>query len=804
MKRNVLLLAGILILALVVLVPSCRKEIYTDKDALAAMKEAQKYKNDLEKELLALELTNQLQLDGLRSQLTLKEYQTMDSLQKIGGKTSVSIQVYDITGNTTAMDGFSVTVNQNGAANTLTTDANGFVVFPDFMYGSSSIVVTKTGFARASGIMSIGSSSMNRQQAVLVPVFPTESATAKISGTLTAQLDLTTEAPEAVKDGIISINFTNIWNILNNPNSSLDETYGLAGIIYDGGFMQTVKTGADGKYEFSIPKTKNNIGYDFSVSTIQKKQKLLFGDYPVRLDTMRLDSVPVYFGYDSWSSAIWDGNQIGYQYYDGWGALVSEFPGLNINIEAPTGGQTPTAPASISWAHNDSTVVTWSFSKFASGDGGQEFTNITQAPVFEFDQDLSKVQVVTPTAGALNIVNGKLISMYMTNGGSYKEYGRATGKIIPTQNTGTKFKFLEQLTTDDATNWSEDTTYQTAVAKASVILHNGVVKVAFKTNNDWVTDFTRKGKGYTAVPNVSFTLNTPLTGDSVLTQSNLRVNLLAGGGLSIDTLVLSKYTSTTGFSITAQPDFATFKRDGVMHGGNHYVIATPTTTYKVDLLNGLKIADGGLGYKTAPKVRIQNYAAKQGTTNSWTKQTIAEAATTIDASGRIIAVADPVMVDNFKIQETWAGLFNNQNEVSVPANVDGLAQAWARATVDPYGSIIRVQLYDEFSEEWRTDVYGANYVSGQGYVTIPKITVTPVGKISVTEPAVLQAVVNTDGRISDIIIVDGGKGYDVKNNANALSYPGDLNDYLETNGSSDFVYNINLGSGWHGDPNDIF
>jgi hypothetical protein len=230
------------------------------------------------------------------------------------------------------------------------------------------------------------------------------------------------------------------------------------------------------------------------------------------------------------------------------------------------------------------------------------------------------------------------------------------------------------------------------------------------------------------------------------------------------------------------------------------------TTYKVDLLNGLKIADGGLGYKTAPKIRIQNYASKQGTTNSWTKQTIAEAATTIDASGRIINVADPVMVDNFKIQENGSGTFLYQNEVTVPTDVNGLAQARARATVDAYGTITSVLLYNESPnyEEWLTTAYGGNYVSGQGYVTIPKITVNPVGKTSVTKPAVLQAVVNGNGRISNIIIVDGGKGYDVRNHPNALQYPGGLNDYLETNGSSDFVYDINLGSGWHGDPNDIF
>jgi hypothetical protein len=572
MKRNILLLVGILILTSVVLVPSCRKEIYTDKDALEAMKEALKYKNDLEKEILALGLTNQLQLEGLRSQLSMKEYQTMDSLQKIGGKTAVSIQVYDITGNTTAMDGFSVTVNQNGQAKTLTTDANGFVVFPDFMYGSSSIVVFKTGFARASGIMAIGNSYMNNQQAVLVPVFPTESSTAKISGTLKAQLDLTTEAPEIVQDGIISLNFNYLWDLMGNPNSSIDADYGLVGLIYDGGFMQTVRTGADGKYEFKIPKTKYNIGYNFSVSTVQKKQKLLLGDYPVRLDTMKLDSVPVYFGYYPWASAVWDGD-IGYSYNHG---NFNEFTGLNINIEAPAGGQTPTAPATINWAHNDSTVVMWSFSKFAFGDGSSEFTHITQTPVFDFDQDLSKVEVVTPTAAALNIVNGKLISLYMTNGGTYKEYGRATGKIIPTQNTGTKFKFLEELSDDDAYNWSEDTLYQTAYAEATVILHGGKVKVAFDMSNDMTGH--RKGKGYTAVPNVLFRLQTPVTGDSALTQANLKVNLLTGGSLSIDTLVLSSnYTSLTGFGVVANPIFSTYKKDGLMQNYyvNHWVTAIP-------------------------------------------------------------------------------------------------------------------------------------------------------------------------------------------------------------------------------------
>jgi len=128
-KINVFLLAGILFLAILVLIPSCKKEIYTDADALAAMKEGLKYKNDLAKELATLELTNQLQLEGLRSQLSIKEMLAADSLNRIGAKTTVSVQVMDVTGTTANMSGFSVTVNQSGNATTLTTDANGLVVF---------------------------------------------------------------------------------------------------------------------------------------------------------------------------------------------------------------------------------------------------------------------------------------------------------------------------------------------------------------------------------------------------------------------------------------------------------------------------------------------------------------------------------------------------------------------------------------------------------------------------------------------------------------------------------------------------
>lgn len=807
-KHNFVVAAGIFMLAAMVIISSCRKEIYTDEDALAAMKEAIKYKNDLEKELMALQLTNQLQLEGLRSQLSIKEMRSADSLQRVGTKVDVTIQVQDVTGNSANMSGFSITTNQGGVAKTLTTDANGFVVFPDCISGTASFVVSKTGYARASGILILGDtwSELNTQQAVIVPVFPTDASTAKISGVLTAQLDLLTEAPEPVKGGILSINFKDVFEMIENPNSTLGtniDNFGLAGLVYDGGFMQTVKTGADGKYQFLIPKTKQDITYKLSVSTIQKKQKLLFGDYPNKLDSMRVDSLPVYFGYQPDGDPHFD--YITYYYNYG---STQYFPGVNVTIEAPTGGQAPTAVADIDWAHNDSTVVTWSFTKFAFGDGSDEFTSITQAPVFDFDPVPSKIKVITPTAGAVNIVNGKLVSLYMTNGGTFKEYGRfwgSLGNIAPTQNTNTRFKFFEQLAIE------EPATYKTAIADASVVLDAGRVKVTFKMDDDGVT---RPGKGYTAVPNVIFRLQTPNTADSVLTNANLKINLLTGGGLSIDPIILDDwYTSTTGFSVVAEPDFGTFRRNGVLKGGNDYVTVLPTTTFKVDLLNGFKIKDGGLGYTSAPKVRVENYAYKQGTSNVFARMTIAEATTTIDAQGRIIAVSDPVMTDNLVIDYWNDGSRNRWDYdmvstypefISVPALVTGLTQARARAMVNEFGTITGILLYNETESQWLSSAYGSSFISGKGYVNIPKVKVIPVGKTSVTKPAILQAVVNNAGRINNIIIVDGGKGYDVTNNVNAMSWPPDLEEKIKTNGSSDFVYDIYMGSGYHGPASGIF
>jgi hypothetical protein len=793
MKKRLLLIAGILMLAIVMLVPSCRKEVYTDEDALAAMKEGLKYKNDLEKELMTLQLTNQLQMLGLEAQLTMKERRFADSLDKVGAKVTVSIQVQDVTGNTTDMSGFTVTSNQMGIAKTLTTDANGFVLFPDCVSGTASFVVTKAGFARAAGILLLGEVYENSQQAVVIPVFPTTAATSKISGVLSAQLNLLTEAEEPVKDGILSLSFEDVFDMLQNPNSTFHSLnqLGIAGLVYDGGFMQTVKTGADGKYEFLIPKTKQNISYKLAVSTIQKKQKLLFGDYPNKLDSIRVDSLPVYFGYNS--------NGEPFQDEVGFSASGNNIPfaGVNIKIDAPTGGQTPTAEANIKWAHHDSTLVTWSYSKFAFGDGWDELTNITQAPVFSYEPyDEDKVVVETPTAGVVNIVNGKVVSLNMTNGGLYKEYGRNWyyGLLYPTQASTPVFKFFEQLAIE------EPSTYKVAQATGSIVLEDGKVKVVF--------NFTEPGRGYTAIPNVRFRLHTPNTADSVLTNSNLKVNLLPDGAISIDPVVLDDYyTSTTDFWVLEQPRIGTFKRNGEIKNGNYYISTNPSITYKVDLLNGFKIMDGGLGYKTAPKVLVKNYVRKQNTTGSFEYLTVAEATTTIDASGRIISVSDPVMLDNFEFERDWYGdhySFYSDNEVSAPVDVLGLANAHARAIVDENGTISQVLLYNEsYDTGWRLPFW-ANYYSGKGYTTTPNVKVTPVGKTTVAKQAILKAQVGPDGRIYNILIVDGGRGYDVVNNDNAMNYPDDLSNYITTNGSSDFVYNINMGSGWHGPASEIF
>lgn len=828
-KRFAFILAGILFLAISVLMPSCKEEIYTDEEALAAMKEGLKYKNDLQKELAALNLTNELQLLNLQSQLSIKEMKVSDSLARVGTKTVLSIVVKDVTGMTSDMTGFSVSVNQSGVMKTLTTDANGLVVFPDCISGYATFVVTKTGFARATGVLQIWGADYYKettQQAIFVPVFPTDGPVAKISGTLTAQLDMLTEAKELFPGGVVSLNFDDIRDAFDLPNSDLDPDFGIIGIVYDGGFMESVKTGTDGKYEFKVPKTKNQIEYRLAVSTVQKKQKLLYGGSQYlyntnKLDTMRVDSLATFFGYWPWYSYPVN-DYIGYTYNYGNGAT---FPGVNLTIDPPSGPNTPTSAASIGWAHNDSTVVTWSFTKF-SYNSNNEWTRITQAPVFVYTPyDKTKVTVVTPTAGVVDITNGKLNSLYMTNGGVYKEYGRSfspNGTVAPTQAQAPVFKFFEQLATEDMVNWAKDTTYQTALAvNAAPVLNQGKVKVPFTVN--------RKGKGYTAKPNAEFKLRiqTPGTGsgdtgdggtDSTYTY-NLSVNLTATKVMSIDTLVLpSTVTKIAQVHVLQSPIISTvlYANSNIwLTQGNYGPInIDATTTWKVDLTNGLKIYDGGLGYPTAPKVRIQNYARKEGTTGSHVLQTIAEAPTTLDAEGRIINVGDPVMLSNFQIQSNsfWNGTyneyrFNTTNSVSVPAEVNGQVQAYARAVVDMYGTITGVMLYNEDvnNNEWFSNAYlGSNYVSGKGYLTIPKIKVTPVGLTTVAKPAVLQAVVNSAGRISNILIVDGGKGYTVRNDPKASEEPDYLVNWIYTNGSSDIVYNIDLGTGWHGNPIEIF
>jgi len=814
-KRFAFILAGTLFLAISVLMPSCKEEIYTDEDALAAMKEGLKYKNDLAKELLDLQLTNQMQIMNLQSQIDKREWMFSDSLNRIGGKTSVNVQVSDVTGMTTDMSGFDVTVNQSGTAVTLQTDANGLVVFPDVMQGAASVIVTKTGFVRTTGLMSITGVNENNQQTVFVPVFPTDAATAKIEGTLKAHLDLLKEEPDVVEGAIVSLKFNNVMNILTNPNSTIPVTSGLLGVLFDGGFMQSVKTGADGKYEFKIPKTKSTITYVLTVATLQKPQRLLFGDYPTRMDSIKLDTMNTWFGYyPSSSSPIYDNEYTGYEYDEGysWGSWAP-FAGVNISIDAPTGGQTPTAAADIDWVHNDSTLVTWSFTKFIYGNGVNEFTNITQAPKFVFEPNLSLVTVVTPTAGVVDITGGKLNSLYMTNGGLYKEWGRNTDAITPITFDDPEFKFFEQLSDEDVNGVvAGDTTYQTAIAvDGTPVLNQGKVKIPFT--------MTRRGVGYTAKPNFEFKvyLHTPATpgptNDSLytFTQADVNLNLLTGGKITVDTLVLpAVFKAVDQVNSTVAPVISTSKYNSTWQTESNYwtVTATASNTYKVDLLNGLKIKDGGLGYTTAPSVRIENYAKKQGTENYW-RQTVATAATTIDAEGRIISIAAPVMTDNLVIQPSGTTFAYNMyttyaNFISVPADVTGKVQAYARAYVNQYGTITDVLLLNEdnpLGKYWISTDYSGSYYSGKGYLSTPNVKVTPVGKTSVDKNAVLKAVVNTNGRISNIIIVDGGKGYDVKNN---LFNPDNLIRYIYTNGDSDAQYDIDMGSGYRGDIIDVW
>ena len=280
-----------ILIAFSLIFASCKSD-FTEKDLIALEKEKEKQKLDAE---LALEREKN------RHAIALEEKR--DQLARRGGIIAYSVLVFPAenasfnAGRTqAALDGFAVTVSQNGMSTTTTTNASGVASFGDLRAGRAVVSVTKSGYTSAGVEVDLtpasslnpgnDNSKITRSAGTRIPLFATSGAsTARITGIIEGEIDLTNDDREPLsgvtvtaKIDVSGQTFTKRYirpKLLSSATSTTagastadSNAYSAGRIItitYDDA-IQATTTGTTGQYTLEVPSSADGLPIVIDVS----------------------------------------------------------------------------------------------------------------------------------------------------------------------------------------------------------------------------------------------------------------------------------------------------------------------------------------------------------------------------------------------------------------------------------------------------------------------------------------------------------------------------------------------------------
>jgi len=252
-------------------------------------------------------LTKQEQVLDLESSLAQQQARTNDSLLHVGGVIRYSVLVYSANNSagkkehTSGLQGASVAMEQNGQIITLTTDANGQVVFPNARIGNVVVTVSMAGYTTLNYHTSLDPGAINfptttngttdlsnivRDVSTHAPIFALTGAAnmATIKGNATIDLDLTNVSREVVPAGTVVSAEINVTNTFKNLyfNDQTTTTNNSAGIIMQGSYesaISTATTDASGNYTLNVPASVDGLPIIVYFQDVIATQTLVFRGY---------------------------------------------------------------------------------------------------------------------------------------------------------------------------------------------------------------------------------------------------------------------------------------------------------------------------------------------------------------------------------------------------------------------------------------------------------------------------------------------------------------------------------------------
>jgi len=536
---------------------SCKKDEFTESDALKAQKDLLNYQDSIE--------------------------QVRDSLNHLGGIIQYSVSVVPVNGSgsflksahsTSGLNNAIVSVSQFGKVMVDTTGDSGIAVFYDLRVGTVSVNVRTTDYTSIDFIAEIlpeNDPNVNvyynvlRYAATMVPVFSLTEGTSTIKGQLTYESDLTNFAPEPADsiDVIAMIDVddaTFISNYFNQLNGSSLGKYNAE--IVQVAFTDLVAystTDANGNYSIEMPSTSDGLPIKLEVDDVAVDQQLLMNTVNGQKVT-GVQSIRTIFNSNLTS---------------GTASTVPTVPAAFVVFGDPTGtvAQQPDKAATANAVISESGIASIVINN--QGDG------YTQAPIVKITGDGEGAEAVA------FISDGKVTSITITNPGH--GYTNAGLTVTITDKEGSNATavpaFTYSITSYTMSNFGSG--YK-SVPQVTVNSSTGTGASAMAVMSGYIDEIkvTDQGSDYTCPPNViiSGSTGTDATATAVMTTYN-----------PVHSIELTDNFTTT-YSATPSVQINT-----ISTGSGATAIAQLATSGTIGEIN---LTDAGLGYTQAPAVLV--------------------------------------------------------------------------------------------------------------------------------------------------------------------------------------------------------
>ena len=739
------LLSGVIVATL--LIYSC-KDDFSEKDFLdmQAQQAASNHQYSMDEILYQAQLArssdsalavlqNMLSAELYMLQDSIKYQDALNQLRNAGLLLSWTIQVQE---NRTALDSVQVDIQTADLDNARTlsgvTDANGYVTFTDVTVGRNLVRLSKSGYMTANVAVEFTANQIStsytggtyvsvvvrRQESTILPVFSSSSSsTATIWGSVTADFDLTNNAPEAAVGTTVRANLESglIGSGLIYPDgtenpSSIGENSGASGNSGSAGnpnqrvLVYTVEgepnvgvatVDSTGHYKMIVPAVSDGMCVDMIWQSFKHsvKQAMRWNEATgMPLDSPMWVTVDRFFGPDAGNTAP-----------------VQFVPGAWAKFPAPTGGG---SGFGLTFTVNPRDLGTW-----VQGDdilGPNDINGYPTPNEDGFDQDDVHYRLANAGAG----------------------FTASPDIAVAAPTSGTAATMVAQM---DGEGFGVNITDGGAGYTAS---DNVTVAVYVRIGNDTfqIATFTYIAPGAGALPTGAI----DFVGDGITVNDGTDITTSNANGFTNDAggSNTAWYSRQHDGSVTGSHKVITFFT--VVSGGTATTDATASVSRTLEI-DDLMMEDGGSGYVAAPS--SITFSGGGATTNPVV--TVGKFATdytvTVDNTNTSPYTILPDVEIFIQQYSNLQWVESNNVSFTVP-NAESYSDAINnKLVIDSNGDI---QFFDSYT-----------FVTSNRSAGVPYATVSPVP----TKQASALVWVNTDGQVENLVtgntpgISNNGDGY---------------------------------------------